>query len=90
MNYRYNEAEGEYEYRVVGSWEDNHLELSESEIAWVGRSAADDQIPMSICSLECQQGWRKVIKDDLYACCWVCVTLTYTYLYVPISDPVTQ
>lgn len=82
MNYRYNEEKKRYEYAVVGTWEDNHLELPIEEIVWPGPRLPD--VPRSMCSVECTLGSRKDVNDE-NACCWVSPNLN-----VPLFKSILQ
>ena len=70
MNYR--KINGSYNYVNVGSWENNKLSLRLHEIEWPGPRLAEGKYPVSICSLDCDPGYRKDMIDD-EQCCWVCM-----------------
>ncbi|CAJ0583098.1 unnamed protein product, partial [Mesorhabditis spiculigera] len=53
------------DYVEIGSWSEGQLEIQRSKLDW------GDDVPLSICSMPCQKGYRKqLIKDEI--CCWAC------------------
>ncbi|VDM61729.1 unnamed protein product [Angiostrongylus costaricensis] len=55
------------DYVEIGHWSENNLTVDEEELWWTGI----EQMPLSVCSLECRTGYRKqMIKDE--QCCWAC------------------
>ena len=69
MNYRM--INGSYDYVDVGSWEDNKLSLRLKDVVWPAPELPQGNVPVSICSVECDLGYRKDMTDD-QQCCWVC------------------
>lgn len=70
MNYRWVDKLGAYGYENVGSWDNNKLVLDESKIMWPDPQLPPGKIPLSMCSMKCEVGWRKDMTDD-HQCCWV-------------------
>ena len=53
---------------IVGTWEQQALNLRTSGIVWNGGRAGD--IPRSVCSETCPAGYRQTVELN---CCWQCI-----------------
>ncbi|XP_063001495.1 taste receptor type 1 member 1 [Elgaria multicarinata webbii] len=73
-------------YRVVGSFGANpaHLSIKEDELLWHTEA---NQIPVSVCSKECDAGEQKV-PQGIYRCCFHCVGCS-PGTFLNSSDPYT-
>jgi len=69
MNYQKINA-NTYGYIKVGSWNDKELDIDLEHVQWPGGALSSGELPMSICSVECDVGWRKDMIDE-HQCCWV-------------------
>ncbi|KAF5895960.1 extracellular calcium-sensing receptor-like [Clarias magur] len=59
---------GALQYVLIGRLEGSNLIINESAISWPG-----NMVPVSVCTAECPQGARKVIKKGLPVCCFDCL-----------------
>lgn len=76
FNYRYNKTKKAYEYKNVGTWSTNGLELGGDDITWSGGIS---NIPVSRCSRPCNYDEIKSVHDT---CCWICIKCQdWEYLY---------
>ncbi|KAM4873038.1 taste receptor type 1 member 1 isoform 2-T3 [Thomomys bottae] len=58
-------------FRVIGSstWSPVQLDLNQTKIQWPGKS---QQVPRSVCSLDCLEGYHRVVMGS-HRCCFECV-----------------
>lgn len=67
-NYQRFYNSNEYQYNIVGRWDDLGLELNRDDLMF---NEGSREVPISICSPPCQAGEVKHMQAGDH-CCWIC------------------
>ncbi|XP_026144014.1 olfactory receptor CW1 [Carassius auratus] len=75
VNWQREADEGPVKYVTVGRFDSSvltaqQLMLNQDKIIWHGGA---NQVPVSVCSASCPQGYRKVTREGQPVCCYDCV-----------------
>lgn len=76
-------------YHAMGSWSDGQLQLDVERVRrglvstdnMTNINTTDDNIPLSVCSVDCEYGKYRAYQDQ--TCCWTCIPCDITTSIIP-------